>query len=436
MRLSGVAKSNINGNLGLQIKLEVGIMKDANRTMVALAGCVVVMFASCAVAQDWPQWRGPNRDGKVSGFTAPKKWPKELTQKWEVTVGTGDATPALVGDKLYVFTRQGADEITLCLNAGSGKELWKDKYAAQAVPGAASRQHPGPRSSPAVADGKVVTLGVGGVLSCLDAATSKVVWRKDPFPRVVPKFFTAMSPLIVDGMAIAQLGGKGNGAIIAYDLTTGDEKWRWADEGPEYASPALLTVEGTRQIVTLVEKSIVGIGVTDGKLLWKLPFVPRRMAYNAATPIIDGQTVIYTGKGRGAKAVKIEKKGDAFVARELWSNPELAPQFNTPVLKDGLLFGLSDRSNLFCINAKTGQTAWTDSTSRGRGGFAAIVDAGSCLLALPSNSELLVFKPSGKEYAELARIKVAETPTYAYPVIAGKRIYVKDEKTLAMWTIE
>ncbi|NVL91404.1 MAG: PQQ-binding-like beta-propeller repeat protein, partial [Desulfobacterales bacterium] len=243
-------------------------------------------------------------------------------------------------------------------------------------------------------------------------------------------------PIIVDEMVIAHLGGKGNGAIIAYNLVSGNEKWRWADEGPEYASPVVMTVEGTKQIVTLTEKNIVGVGAADGKLLWQLPFVPQRMAYNAATPIIDGQTVIYTGKGRGAKAVKIEKKGDGFTAKELWSNPEVSPQFNTPVLKDGLLFGLSDRSNLFCINAKTGQTAWTDTTPRGRGGFAAIVKAGSVILALPSNSELIAFKPSNKEYSELAKIKVAETPIYAHPVIAGDRIFIKDKETVTMWTIE
>jgi len=400
-----------------------------------MVGCVILTSAGCVLAQDWPQWRGPNRDGKVSGFTAPAKWPKELTQKWQTTVGSGDATPALVGDKLYVFTRQGAEEVTLCLNAGNGEELWKDKYEAQAVTGAAAR-HPGPRSSPTVANGKVVTLGVGGVLSCLDASTGKVVWRKDPFPKVVPRFFTAVSPIIVDGMAIAHLGGKGNGAIIAYDLATGDEKWRWADEGPDYGSPALLTVAGTKQIATPTEKSIVGIAVADGKLLWQLPFVPQRMAYNAATPIVDGQTVIYAGKGRGTKALKIEKQGDGFVANELWSNPDLAVQFNTPVLKDGLLFGLSDRSNLFCINAQTGQTAWTDTTQRGRGGFGAIVDAGSCLLALPSNSELIALEPSGTKYAELARIKVSETPTYAHPVIAGNRVFIKDQETVTMLMVE
>ncbi len=410
-------------------------MKNANQSRALMVGCVILLIGNCVFAQDWPQWRGPNRDGKVSGFTAPQEWPKEFTQKWKVTVGAGDATPALVGSKLYVFTRQGDEEVILCLDARSGKELWSSKYAAQAVTGAPAR-HPGPRSSPAVADGKVVTIGVGGVLSCLDAGNGKVVWRKDPFPKVVPQFFTAMSPIIVDGMVIAHLGGQGNGAIIAYDLAAGDEKWRWSDEGPEYASPALLTVGGTKQIVTLAEKSIVGVGVADGKLLWQLPFAPARRAYNAATPIVDGQTVIYTGAGRGAKAVRIEKQGDGFVAKELWSNPELAPQFNTPVLKDGLLFGLSNRGNLYCINARTGKTAWTDETSRGRGGFAAILDVGSCLMALPSSSELIVYKPSDSGYSELAKIRVAEAESYAHPVISGNRIFVKDVESVTLWTIE
>ncbi len=410
-------------------------MKNTNLFSALVVGCMILICATCALAQDWPQWRGANRDGNVASFTVPEKWPTELTEKWTVTVGTGDATPALVGDKVFVFARVGENEVISCLDAGSGKMLWERPYPAQAVTGAASR-HPGPRSSPAVADGKIATVGVGGVLYCLDAATGNVAWHADPFPKVVPKFFTSSSPIIVDGMVIAHLGGAGNGAIIAYELATGNEKWRWAGEGPDYASPALLTVEGTKQVVTLTEKSIVGIGASDGKLLWQLPFLPQRRAYNAATPIINGQTVIYTGAARGCKAVKIEKEGDGFVAKELWSNPELAPQFNTPVLKDGLLFGLSDRGNLFCINAETGQTAWTDATSRDRSGFGAIVSAGSVMLALPSSSELIVFKPSGKEFSELARIKVANTPTYAHPLIAGNRIFVKDQDALALLTIE
>ena len=410
-------------------------MGSRNRSRVVLAGCMVLIAAGCVLGQDWPQWRGPNRDGKVTGFTAPQTWPTGLTAKWKTTVGTGCATPALVGDKLYVFARQGEEEVTLCLNAADGKEVWKDKYVAQAVTGAASR-HPGPRSSPAVAEGKVVTLGVGGVVSCLDAGSGKVVWRKDPFPKVVPQFFTSTSPIIVDGKAIVHVGGKDNGAIVAFDLASGDEKWKWAAEGPAYASPALMTVDGAKQIVTLSEKSIVGIAVADGKLLWQQPFAPQGRAYNAATPIVDGQTVIYTGAGRGAKAVKIEKQGDTFAAKEIWSNAELAPQFNTPVLKDGLLFGLTDKNSLYCIDAKTGKTAWTDTTARGSSGFGEIVDAGPCLMVLPNNSELIVYKPSGTAYEEVAKIKVAETPTYAYPVLAGNRLFIKDQETVAMLAIQ
>lgn len=409
-------------------------MSKANPLISVMAVCAVLGMATCAFAQDWPQWRGPNRDGKVTGFNAPQQWPGALAEQWKTVVGSGDATPALVGDRLYVFARQGQDEVVLCLNASDGQEVWRDSYAAQAVTGPAAR-HPGPRSSPAVGDGKVVTVGVGGVLSCLDAATGEVVWRKDPFPRVVPTFFTATSPIIVDGMAIAHLGGAGNGAIIAYDLATGEEKWRWAAEGPDYSSPVVLTVAGTKQIVTLTEKSIVGVGAADGKLLWQLPFPPQRMAYNAATPIVDGQTVIYTGARRGTRAVRVEQQGDGFAARELWSNPDVAVQFSTPVLENGLLFGLTDRGNLFCLNAQTGQTGWVDGTGHGRG-FAAMLSAGAVILALPSTSELIAFEPSGTEYKQLARIRVADTPTYAHPVISGNRVFVRDQDTVALLTIE
>ena len=282
-------------------------MKNANRWIGVMVGGVVLIGTTLGRAQDWPQWRGPNRDGKATGFTAPQTWPKELTQKWKTTVGLGDSTPALVGDRLYVFARQDDNEVTLCLNAADGKEVWQNKFAAAAIPPPDGRDHPGPRSSPAVADGKVVTLGVWGNLACLDAATGKDLWRKDEFPKVTPRFHTAMSPLIVDGMAIAHLGGPGNGALMAFDLATGNLKWKWAAEGPAYASPVVMTVGGTKQIVTMTEKSVVGVAAADGKLLWQVAFAPQGMAYNAATPIVDGQTVIYTGQGRGTKAVKIEK---------------------------------------------------------------------------------------------------------------------------------
>ena len=412
-------------------------MKHSNRTMALVLGWVAVATASGAWAQDWPQWRGPNRDAKVTGFTAPKTWPKELTQKWNVTVGQGDATPALVGDKLYVFARQDTDEVTLCLDAATGKELWQEKYAAQGATGAASG-HSGPRCSPAVASGKVVTLGVRGTLSCLDAASGKKLWRKDDFSGAWPRFFTASSPIIVDGLCIAQLGGQGNGAIAAYDLATGDEKWKWTGDAPAYASPVLMTVGGAKLIVTQTEKNLVALGAADGKLVWQTPFAAQGMAYNAATRIVDGQTLIYAGQGRGTKAVKIDKQGDAFAAKELWSNTDNSVQFNTPVLKNGLLFGITQRNEFFCLNSQNGQTAWTapgaQGGGRGREGFGSIIDASTVLLALTPKSQLIVFEPSDKEYKELASIKVADKETYAYPVVAGNRVFVKDQDSVTLWT--
>ncbi len=401
-------------------------MKHATRAIAMVIAGLLLLCATCALAQDWPQWRGIHRDGKVAGFTAPATWPKAFTQKWQVNVGASDSTPALVGDKLYVFARQVDNEVTLCLNANDGKELWRDTFAVQAITPPSSRDHPGPRSSPAVADGKVVTLGVRGTLTCLDAATGKVLWRKDEFPGEVPQFYTSSSPLIDNGIVIALLGGAGNGAIIAYNLATGEQQWKWTGEGPDYGSPVVATIAGVKQIITLTEKSLVGVSFADGKLLWQVSFPPARMAYNADTPIVDGDTVIFSGASRGTKAVKIDHQGDAFSATELWSNPAVSVQFNSPVLKDGQLYGLTAQGNLFCLDAKTGKTGWMDTTAHGQG-FAAIVDAGSCLLALPSTSELIAFKPDATAYTELANIKVADTATYAYPIVIGKNIYVKDQ---------
>jgi len=396
------------------------------RTQWLLLAAGLGAFSVAAGAADWPQWRGPNRDNKVTGFVAPQTWPKELAQKWKVTVGLADASPAMVGDRIYVFTRQGDDEVTLCLDANNGQELWKDKYAAVAVTGAAATVgggHLGPRSSPAVAGGKICTLGVGGVLSCLDAATGKVAWRKDSM--AWPQFFTGTSPIIVEGKCIAYLGAPGNGALTAYDLASGTEKWKWTGPGPPYGSPILMTVAGVKQIVTQTETSLVGVGVSDGKLLWQAQISAGR--YPTSTPIADGETVICSGT-----ALKIQKQGDAFATTELWKGESPAP-FNTPVLKDGLLYGLSARKNLFCEDARTGQVLWTDAAVRGECGE--VLDAGSVLLALTSDTDLIAFKPGGKEYVELAKYKVADTPTWAYPIIAGKRVYVKDRESLALWTL-
>jgi outer membrane protein assembly factor BamB len=412
-------------------------MSNASRKAV-LAGCVLLLGAACARAQDWPQWRGPNRDNRVAGFTEPKTWPKELTKKWSTKVGLGDASPVLVGDKLYAFTREGNDEVVWCLDAAKGSEVWKEKYAGGSVTNRAASGHPGPRSTPAVAEGKVCTLGVAGYLSCRDAANGKELWKKDT--KTYPTFSTASSPIIVDGKCIAFLGKEGAGALTAFDLTSGEEKWKWTGEGPAYSSPVLMTVGDTKMLVVLGEKSLVGVGVADGKLLWQAPYGSN---YSSGTPVVDGQTVICsgppamrgTGKG-GTAAFKVEKKDGGFAATEAWKVTKAAGIYNTPVLKDGRLYGLSGRgtTTIFCLDAKDGKELWADDGKRGDCGT--ILDAGAVLLCLSSNGELVVFKPSDKKYEEVAKyVKVGDAP-WAAPVVAGNRVFVKDKDSVILWTID
>jgi outer membrane protein assembly factor BamB len=416
-------------------------------------------------AADWPQWRGLNRDGKVEGFTAPTAWPTELTKKWDVEVGDGCATPALVGERLYVHAREGGDEVLRCLDAATGKEIWRDKHTTQGStdPG----RFVGPRSSPAVAEGKVVTLGARGMLICCDAESGKRLWSKDEI-RGWPQFFVSSSPIIVDGMAIAQVGGQQNGAVVAYDLNTGEQKWKWALAGvaPSYGSPAVMTASGTKLIIAQVSDGLVALEAASGKLVWEV-VNEGGSRYKAATPIVDGDTLIYLDGP--AKAVKLTKEGDKFVAKTLWTVPENAVQFNTPVLREGLLVGLSGRHDLFCINTETKKTAWTSPATRiggagappdrgnqgdgnqgskgkgrgrgfGRGaadaGYGSVVDAGSVFMALTPSSNLVVFEPTDKEFKQLASYKVSDTPIYAYPVVSGNRIYVKDSDSVTLWTIE
>jgi hypothetical protein len=236
---------------------------------------------------------------------------------------------------------------------------------------------------------------------------------------------------------IAQVGPETGGALVALNVADGKEKWKYSTpaDGAAYSSPVLLTADGVKQVVAMTSKRIVGVGLADGKLLWEIPFVPAGMrGYNSATPIVDGATVIYTGGGRGTFAVKVEKKGEAFVATELWKNADLAGQFCTPVLHDGLLFGMTDDGRLFCLDAKTGKAQWTDTTKRPN--FGALVDAGAVIVLLTSDGQLVAFKPVGTGYEEVAKIKVAESAAYAHPVISGTQVFVRDQDSLLLLTLD
>lgn len=394
---------------------------------------IFLMATGIALGQDWPQFRGPSRDSKVTGFKAPAAWPAELTQLWKVTVGTGDATPVLAGKNVYLNTRQGDSEVVLCLDAATGKEKWKTTYPASAVTGPAA-SHPGPRSTPAFADNKLVTIGATGIVNCLNAEDGKVLWKKEDPSAAVPQFFVGMSPLIADGICIVHLGTKDKGEILAIDLKTGAEKWKWSGDGPAYSSPSIMTIGNQKLLIIITEKNLMALNFADGKLQWQIAAPPLQRFYNCTSPYINGQNIYYTGQGAGTKAIEVVKNGNQFTTRELWTNAEAGAKWNTPVLKDGYLYGFTDTRKAYCISAVDGKTAWIDTNTTSD--FATYVDCGSVLIGLPSTGNLLVYKADPKAYSEVARYKVAETPVYSFPVVAGNIIYIKDAENLTAFTIK
>ncbi len=447
-------------------------MNAFQKSLVA-ATCLLLSSVVPVSAQDWLQWRGNNRDGVAGDFEAPKEWPKELVKKWSVDVGNGVASPSLMGDKVYVMAWQDGNEVMRCLNAETGKEIWKDQYKARGAAGPASG-FAGTRSSPAIGEGSVATLGVDGTVSCWNADSGKLIWRNDDNRGKVPRFSTSSSPIITDGMCIVQFGSDDTGGIAAYDLKSGKEKWKWTQDGSAYGSPVLMTVGEHKVVLVPAANKLVAVSLADGKELWSMDYKQGR--YNAATPIVDGQMVYIAGPNRGITALEMTADGDKISGKEKWHNEdtETTVMYNTPVLLNGMLFGLSNANQLFCVKTDSGKMTWNQALASGgaqaapqppqppqgageqgggrqpggrggrggrgggggRGGYGSVVSAGPVLFGLTPSSELLVYQPNGDAFQELARYKVSDTPTYAYPIPVGNRIYIKDNDSLTMWTLK
>jgi outer membrane protein assembly factor BamB len=246
---------------------------------------------------DWPQWRGPNRDGAVASFTAPSRWPEQLTLRWKTDVGLGYATPIVVGNRVYQFSRQGESEGVTALDAATGSVLWRTGYPASFTMNSGAAQHgPGPKSTPVFSNGKLFTIGMTGMVTTFEAATGKILWQK-PGTGVAPMFTThAFSPVVDRGLVIFHVGGHNQGALTAFDVNTGDVRWKWEGDGPGYGSPIVAEVGGLRQIVTLTQRKLVGVDAATGALLWERPYTTPSTT-NAQTPNLYGQTVILGDAG-------------------------------------------------------------------------------------------------------------------------------------------
>jgi outer membrane protein assembly factor BamB len=413
------------------------IMKDMrNKGFIPGMILICVLFTAFAISGNSEQngWRGINRDGKVTGFVLPSKWPDALHQIWKVNVGLGDASPVLVGNMLFLHTKKDSSEVALCINANSGEKVWETiSNKAPVVTGGAS-SHPGPRSTPYVTDGKIITVGAGGYVACRKSSNGELIWKSDEFAAEVPQFFVAVSPLVVENKVIAHLNGKEKGTVVAFDINKGSVVWKLEGESSTYSSPVKMT-SVKNMVVVQGEKNLFGVSIDKGQLLWKIATPGESRFYNSSTPIVSDNQVIIGGQGSGIKDFTLTGDAGNFQVTEKWTNPGFSLSFNTPVLKDGFLYGNEARFGyVFCLNALTGAKCWSDTVKNNR--FASVLDLGKVMISLPANGQLIVFKPDSSKYTEIARYKVADTEVYAHPVFWGKKIFVKDKEFLTCWEIQ
>jgi outer membrane protein assembly factor BamB len=402
--------------------------------IIAVAGSTAVTHGQKA-SGDWPQWRGPNRDGSLTTFSEPRSWPDQLTRKWKIEVGTGYATPIVVGNRVYAFSRQEDNEVMRAIDADTGKIVWETSYPAPFRMNPATARHgPGPKSTPTYADGRLFTLGISGIVTAFDAATGKQLWQK-PAPPVEPLFHTAQSALVDRGVVILHVGGHKQGALTAFDPATGAVKWSWDGDGPAYGSPIIADIGGTRQVITFSQESLVGVDAASGQLLWRTPFVARSVT-NSITPLVyGGNTVIVSGQGKPLTAYTIAKKDGQWAADLAWENPQLSLSFSNAVLVGDAVFSLSamNSGQFFWADAKTGKTLWTSAPRQA--GNAAIVHAGNLLFVLKDDAELMVARSTPGGFEPIKTYSVADSATWPAPSVSGNRIFVRDISTLALWTI-
>jgi len=399
---------------------------------------LLAFIVQTSLAQDLSQWRGANRDGVVTGFVAPKVWPEQLKSKWKIQVGAGHSSPLVVGKQVFLHSRQGENEVVAAFDLETGKKLWSDSYSVDYTMNPAARGHgKGPKSTPVASAGKLYTLGITGVLSCYDTTKGKLLWRKDfgqKFGAKAPLFGTAMSPVVDRGLVIVHAGGNDQGGMVALDAATGAEKWTWTEDGPGYASPIIVEIAGKRQIVTQSQKNIVGIWADNGALLWKIPF-ETEYVQNIVTPVQYKDLLIFSGINKGVFAVRVGWK-DKWVTETVWQNKEVSMYMNSPVLSGNLLFGMShkNKGQFFCLDAATGKVLWTGDPRQGEN--AAMLIAGTTIFSLTNDAELIITDTASKGAKVVKQYKVADSPTWAHPAIAGKKILIKDENSLAMFGLE
>jgi outer membrane protein assembly factor BamB len=400
------------------------------RRAVTLVALLAVPLAAQQDAGDVPQWRGRFRDGGASAFVEPAAWPETLTRQWHVEVGEGYSSPLIVGSTVYVFARQDGREILRALDATTGAERWAAGYEAPYTPSPPTAAHgTGPKATPLAHEGRVFTLGVSGILAAFDPRAGKLLWRTAA-PAEAPYFSAASSPLGLPGLVVVHPGNYD--PLTAFEVASGGVKWR-TGAGGAFMSPVLATLRGVTQVLSVTQTGVMGVAPIDGRLLWEYSWPGGKQG--GIMPTVHGNDIVVSAAGSGVLAIRPSLRDGAWTVEKVWETPDAEMYLSHPVIVGETLYGFSTRARgqLFALDLRDGHMRWLGPPRQADN--VAVTKAGSFLLLLEDDGELVVAFANNNQFEPLRRYDVGDA-TWAQPVVSGRRILIRDGTTLSLWTID
>ena len=390
-------------------------------TVVSL--CVAAQVMAQANA-NWPQWRGPNRDGISKETGLLKQWPAEGPPLvWKATgAGRGYSSFSIANGKLYTLGLRGDREFVVAFDVATGKEAWATPHGSAFH----NDRGDGPRGTPTVDGDRVYALGGNGDLSALDAKTGKLVWTKNVLEAFGGSNITwgiSESPLVLGNKVLVNAGGQG-ASIVALNKSDGSVIWKSQSDEAGYSSAVPLELNGITEVVFFTARRAIGLDAKDGRLLWEYS-KPSNNTANVATPIVRANRVFISsdyGTGGGVVEIKPDNK-----AQEIWFSKDMRNHHSSSVLIGDYLYGFS-ASILTAIKFDTGEMAWRD-RSVGKG---SLVFADGHLYLFSENGVVGLAEATPAGYKEKGRFRIQQgsLPTWTHPVVAGGRLYLRDQDTI------
>lgn len=389
-------------------------------------------------ADDWPQWRGPNRDGISKETGLLKSWPSDGPKLlWSVQgLGEGFSAPSVVGNVLLTMGNRDGQEFVLALDVeDAGKTLWATPIGAVRHSGSG---YPGPRCTPTVDGTRVYALGLNGDLVCLELKTGELVWKRDlvgDFGGVTPRWGYSES-VLVDGPWVLCTPGGEKASIVALDKTTGQVVWE-SPIGAEPAYASIVTAEfaGVKQYVQFMDPGVFGVAAKDGTPLWRYD-APANGTANISTALVFQNLVFAaSGYGTGGGAAVIEPRGAVFIALEKFYTHDMKNHHGGMVIVDGHLYGSSDPGALTCIEMATGETKWQERSP----GKCSLVYLDGQLITRSERSKvcLINVSPTGCEIVgEFTEADPSDKPSWPHPVVANGRLYLRDQGALSCYELK